>query len=74
VTPDHYVVDRIGVAKLQRLQHGGAKAPVLRTDELQNLAQLGTKLEEHFGSPQDIEWAIEDETIYLLQSRPITTA
>ena len=28
---------------------------------------------EHFGCPQDIEWAIEGDQLYLLQSRPITT-
>jgi pyruvate,water dikinase len=31
------------------------------------------KVEEHFGSPQDIEWGLAAGQIYLLQSRPITT-
>jgi pyruvate,water dikinase len=35
--------------------------------------KLARKLEEEFGSPQDIEWAIADDKLYLLQSRPITT-
>jgi pyruvate,water dikinase len=30
-------------------------------------------LEEHFGGPQDVEWAIEGGSVYLLQSRPVTT-
>lgn len=34
---------------------------------------LGQKVERHYGSPQDIEWAISDGRLYLLQSRPITT-
>lgn len=34
---------------------------------------MGKKVEQHYGSPQDIEWAISDNTLYLLQSRPITT-
>jgi pyruvate,water dikinase len=29
-------------------------------------------VEDHFGCPQDIEWAVKDGQIYLLQSRPIT--
>lgn len=35
--------------------------------------EMGLKIEEHYGCPQDIEWAIYKDTLYLLQSRPITT-
>jgi len=69
VTPDHYVVDRKGTVKTERLVHGC----VLDTAELGALSELGRRLEEYFGSPQDIEWAIVEGQIYLLQSRPITT-
>ncbi len=48
-------------------------ARVLTDDELHQLVDLGNKVEDHFGCPQDIEWGIEDGTIYLLQSRPITS-
>jgi pyruvate,water dikinase len=38
------------------------------------LAELGARLERHFGAPQDIEWAYTDDAqIWLLQTRPITT-
>ncbi|BBB47690.1 PEP/pyruvate-binding domain-containing protein [Pelolinea submarina] len=37
------------------------------------LARLGQQVAEHFGIPQDIEWAIQDEQLFLLQARPITT-
>ena len=37
------------------------------------LAQLGRRVAETFGAPQDIEWAGVDGHLYLLQSRPITT-
>ncbi|OPY25283.1 MAG: putative phosphoenolpyruvate synthase [Methanocella sp. PtaU1.Bin125] len=37
------------------------------------LAQTGLAIERHFGTPQDIEWAIEDGEVRILQSRPITT-
>jgi pyruvate, water dikinase len=69
VTPDHYVVDRAGVCKRERLCNGGVLSP----DELVTLARLGRSLEERFGSPQDVEWAIADGELYLLQSRPVTT-
>jgi pyruvate,water dikinase len=68
-TPDHYIVDRSGEPKRERLVNGG----VLSGDELALLATLGRSLEEHFGCPQDIEWAIASGDVYLLQSRPVTT-
>jgi rifampicin phosphotransferase len=37
------------------------------------LADLGRLLETHFGGPQDVEWALADGEIHLLQSRPVTT-
>ena len=37
------------------------------------IAQLAARAEDHYGKPMDIEWAIEDGTLHLLQSRPITT-
>ena len=45
---------------------------VLSDDELHQLVDLGNLVEDHFGCPQDIEWAVENGVIYLLQSRPIT--
>ncbi len=41
--------------------------------QIQELARLGKKIEEHYGKPQDIEWAIEKGIVYIVQSRPITT-
>ncbi|MFC1698264.1 PEP/pyruvate-binding domain-containing protein, partial [Nanoarchaeota archaeon] len=40
---------------------------------LRELTRLGKKIEEHYGRPQDIEWAIEKEQVYIVQSRAITT-
>src|SRR5437764_471064 len=37
------------------------------------LAQLGRRIEEHFGCPQDIEWCLVDDGFQIVQSRPITT-
>lgn len=37
------------------------------------LARLGLQLEDHFGCPQDVEFAFEGSTVHILQSRPITT-
>ncbi|XXT21303.1 phosphoenolpyruvate synthase [Sorangium sp. So ce429] len=46
---------------------------VLKDDEVLELARLALRVEEHYGAPQDIEWAVEDGTTYLVQTRPITT-
>lgn len=47
--------------------------PVLNESELELLVNMANRVEEHFGSPQDIEWGAENDEFYLLQSRPITT-
>lgn len=49
------------------------KAYCLSTKQLKSLSILSQKVEAHYGSPQDIEWTIKDNIIYLLQARPITT-
>jgi pyruvate,water dikinase len=49
------------------------KARVLTDEELDKLLDLGEEIEEYYSDPQDVEWAISDGEIYLLQSRPITT-
>jgi pyruvate,water dikinase len=41
-------------------------------EEIRELAQVAKSIERHYGVPQDIEWAIENGTVYLLQSRPET--
>ena len=41
--------------------------------EIIALAKIGKNLEEHYGWPQDVEWATEKGEIYIVQTRPITT-
>ncbi len=48
-------------------------ARVLSDAEIEELVSLGETVESHYGTPQDVEWAIFEEEIYMLQSRPITT-
>ncbi|MCZ7399528.1 MAG: hypothetical protein O8C62_07595 [Candidatus Methanoperedens sp.] len=48
-------------------------AKVLDDDEILKLVDFGDVLEELYGIPQDIEWAIKNKEIFILQSRPITT-
>jgi pyruvate,water dikinase len=50
-----------------------SKEPVLTGEELSTLGTLGRQAEQHYGVPQDMEFAIAGKDIYLTQSRPITT-
>lgn len=45
----------------------------LTNNELEELTKLALKIEDFYGRAQDVEWAILDGKIYLLQSRPVTT-
>ncbi|MFC3478438.1 pyruvate, water dikinase [Halobacterium litoreum] len=46
---------------------------VLSDDEIEALVAIGERVEDHYDSPQDVEWAMVDGDVYMLQSRPITT-
>ena len=51
--------------------------PCLTDEEILRLAELGKKIEEHYGKAQDIEWAIDrdlpfPENVFIVQSRPET--
>jgi pyruvate,water dikinase len=37
------------------------------------VAEAGNLIEEHYGRPMDVEWAVEDDTLFILQARPVTT-
>lgn len=49
-------------------------ARVLSDEQILELAHLGMATEAHYGSPQDTEWAIATGRVYLVQSRPVTSA
>lgn len=59
-----------------RVQDGAVEMPegaLLSREGALEVAALALRCEAHFGSPQDIEWAMQGGRLYLLQSRPITT-
>lgn len=47
---------------------------ILSEAEARAVAALARRVSERFGEPQEIEWAFEDERLYLLQSRPLSIA
>lgn len=47
--------------------------PCVTDEDLQRLRELGRRIERHYGRPQDIEWAIDQQGhVLILQSRPET--
>ncbi len=54
------------------LSHDEATSASLGDDEVIELARLGKRIEDHYGKPQDIEWAIEGGSVYIVQTRPVT--
>lgn len=57
----------------EEIEEGRKTAPSLSEENALQLAGIGGRIQEHFGSPQDIEWCLAKGRIFVLQSRPITT-
>ena len=72
----HLLMERTAPHRIvQRLEAEDALGPWLTDTQAVNLAEIGMRLEHHFGAPQDIEWSIDPAgTLFILQSRPISAA
>ncbi|SFB46543.1 pyruvate, water dikinase [Cohnella sp. OV330] len=85
VREEKIVLKRIAAKKLEirEREEGGTEtrpidperqnAQVLTERQILKLADIGRRIEAHFGSPQDIEWCLAGDAFYIVQSRPITT-
>ena len=49
------------------------KRPPLSSHDLKRVVEMAMDVEKTFGKPQDVEWTIRGSTLFLLQSRPVTT-
>jgi pyruvate,water dikinase len=64
-----------GGTTTRALEEHEAEQPVLGEDEVRRVAELGARIERHYGAAQDTEWAVDAEgVIWMLQSRPVTAA
>ncbi len=64
-----------GGTETRELDEWEGRKPVLSDEEVHEVADLGVRIERHYGSPQDTEWAFDrDGNVWMLQSRPVTTA
>jgi pyruvate,water dikinase len=62
-----------GGTKEQEIELEMQNMQALTDEQILQLERMGRKVEEHFGTPQDIEWCLADDAFYIVQSRPITT-
>ncbi len=62
-----------GKKEIVKLREEKSTHQVLKNHQIERLAELAIKLEEHYQKAQDIEFAVEGEEIYIVQTRPITT-
>jgi rifampicin phosphotransferase len=62
-----------GGTQTQAIEPERQEQPALTDAQVVRLAQLGRRIEAHFGSAQDIEWCLVDDDFQIVQSRPITT-
>ncbi|HSW73719.1 MAG TPA: PEP/pyruvate-binding domain-containing protein, partial [Candidatus Limnocylindria bacterium] len=50
-----------------------ANEPILSKQQLKDIFKQGKRIEKHYGKPQDIEFTFENNKLFIVQSRPITT-
>jgi len=62
-----------GGTQEQAIDPARQEQPALSDVQVVQLAQLGRRIEAHFGRPQDIEWCLVGDGFQIVQSRPITT-
>ncbi|MRX44949.1 phosphoenolpyruvate synthase [Agromyces kandeliae] len=62
-----------GSVEREDLSPADADARVLTDAEVLEVAELGLRVEAHYGEPQDTEWAYSGGRLWMLQSRPVTT-
>ena len=89
ITPDSFQVSRetgevlektvatkremVTAAGVREVSVAHQDIPSLTEAQLKELTQLGLRVENHYGQPMDIEWALVDGEFALLQARYITT-
>ena len=63
-----------GGGTLRTESSDGSNETCLSDEQIRKLVKLGARVEAHYGTPQDTEWAIDaEEQLWLTQARPITT-
>jgi rifampicin phosphotransferase len=56
----------------RRVPEARRRQPVLDDEAAAKLARYGARIEDHYGAPQDVEWALAGGELFIVQARPIT--
>ncbi|MFA2602456.1 phosphoenolpyruvate synthase [Bacillus cereus] len=62
-----------GGTETKQINSAQQKIQTLSEQQILQLERIGRQIEAYFGCPQDIEWCLARNTVYIVQSRPITT-
>lgn len=65
--------DKNGGNKWKEISKTKGESQVLSDNQIVKLSKIILKIEKHYNFPCDIEWALEKNKFYIVQSRPITT-
>lgn len=72
VKKDWYVVrDSAGMLKMEKCSLERSQSSVLNNYEIQRIGDFAEKIENHFNKPQEIEFAIDETEIYIMQARDL---
>jgi pyruvate,water dikinase len=58
---------------VQVVEENAEEVQALADEEIRHLAWIGDQIQKEYGFPQDIEWALSQGQMFILQSRPITS-
>jgi len=71
--PDRFVLSKRGLGVIKTVVGGdGSGEPCMAERDIQLLGLYAMRAEAIFRQPLDMEWAVRDGRVYLLQARPIT--
>ncbi len=66
------VISEQGVSRLVETKTDERTLPSLTVAQLDELASLIVRVEEHYNGPQDVEWCHDGAQFWIVQSRPVT--
>jgi pyruvate,water dikinase len=69
----HSIVSKNGVSSLVETKELEQKTRTLTNEQLQELATLLERIEQEYGSPQDVEWCHDGAQFWIVQTRDVTT-
>src|SRR4030042_2953620 len=73
ISQDKQLVRKDNINKIIAISKPYRMTQKLKDDKIIELTKLGLKIEKHYFFPQDIEWAMENDKLYIVQTRPVTT-